>query len=1063
MRKLLIVALLLSVLLALPLLAMRSERTLAFLAHWAVDTFTDYRLKLVSPVLRPFERNVSAAEIHVYPEDNDAPPFLTVLDFEGNIGWTDLYTTNLVDTRLKAQQVILYTSDTDSTSDPAPREWLKYIGWLPAELSIGQFHLVTAREEVFIFPLENVKGGRPNDQTFLASARAQYEGEPLDLNVGLNALLEEGHITAVKFNGEFSAPVSNSVVQLRGDVHGTADSFNYDLQLNADYADVSEFLRGFNARGELEGRLLLQAQMRGDADGFVLSNALFTLDNMPAYGIEAAGTLDYDISGGGELRLDAAGEISSMDVVLDWLDVDLHSLGRASGNAVITGTVRNPMIDRFMLRSEADSGLVVNAIGRVDPFRMGDAENKVRLDVAGPSIATLEQWTGPLPFEPGAFSASGLLVGRHGSVSLRDLVVEVGDPDELIFRLTGSAGSLDGMDSEGIAAARDLDLTLSVDSPDSRYLGEMLDIPIPAGFVLDGELTLKGTGAILEPVNGLFTARSPKLDFIFVPHAAKVTPMAHPVITDTLASVAITLDDVSALSEYIDVDIPARGRLDGKAELTQYGERLALNNLKMIVDGNELQLWATGEVDHLVPLDGIKLKGRFSDIPTARILNRALDGLDYQKPLGMLSGRFTVDYSGGKLNIPSFTIESDDKQGPLLLTVSGKSLDITGRLNVQSDIDYRLRDPDLLEALTGLRMNPLQGQGKIQLSPSEFVLSHTGEIGDSVAKLDARASLSAGKLTGLTAALNSPLLYLSDLGLQAEVAAEGYSPVEKLDRAEPRDFIEHILGRRASMPTDLRVNFGGISGKRTNINRLDIHVTGQNNRYTLREFNVGYADTVGEVRGIVDLNAQPPFVSLAGEAVALPLNTLGRDMGMDADVRGELTLRGGISSQGTDMDQLLGDLDGSLALALEDAEVQGAAYDLLATDLLAWFYTGASAKKSTHIDCTMAKFKLLNGVASSDSLYVETRRMVATGEAELDMVNQLMDVKITPRSKSRALQVPSSVRLKGKFDDPRTTVSPIAAAFDAYAEVLALVPKITRKLFGIKSRNKQQRPCEAVQ
>ncbi|AQA18783.1 hypothetical protein BST95_11580 [Halioglobus japonicus] len=111
----------------------------------------------------------------------------------------------------------------------------------------------------------------------------------------------------------------------------------------------------------------------------------------------------------------------------------------------------------------------------------------------------------------------------------------------------------------------------------------------------------------------------------------------------------------------------------------------------------------------------------------------------------------------------------------------------------------------------------------------------------------------------------------------------------------------------------------------------------------------------------------------------------------------------------------------------------------------------------------MAKFKLLNGVASSDSLYVETRRMVATGEAELDMVNQLMDVKITPRSKSRALQVPSSVRLKGKFDDPRTTVSPIAAAFDAYAEVLALVPKITRKLFGIKSRNKQQRPCEAVQ
>ena len=85
MRKLLIAVLLLSVLLALPLLAMRSERALIAISHWAVETFTDYRLNLVHPVLRPFERNVAAAEIHLYPKADDAPPFLTVLDFNGKV------------------------------------------------------------------------------------------------------------------------------------------------------------------------------------------------------------------------------------------------------------------------------------------------------------------------------------------------------------------------------------------------------------------------------------------------------------------------------------------------------------------------------------------------------------------------------------------------------------------------------------------------------------------------------------------------------------------------------------------------------------------------------------------------------------------------------------------------------------------------------------------------------------------------------------------------------------------------------------------------------------------
>ena len=79
------------------------------------------------------------------------------------------------------------------------------------------------------------------------------------------------------------------------------------------------------------------------------------------------------------------------------------------------------------------------------------------------------------------------------------------------------------------------------------------------------------------------------------------------------------------------------------------------------------------------------------------------------------------------------------------------------------------------------------------------------------------------------------------------------------------------------------------------------------------------------------------------------------------------------------------------------------------------------------------------------------------------MVQEKMDITITPRSKSRQLQVPSSVRLRGSFDDPRVTISPVAAAFDAYAELITLLPRTIMKIFGAKRREKKsRRPCEAV-
>ena len=93
-------------------------------------------------------------------------------------------------------------------------------------------------------------------------------------------------------------------------------------------------------------------------------------------------------------------------------------------------------------------------------------------------------------------------------------------------------------------------------------------------------------------------------------------------------------------------------------------------------------------------------------------------------------------------------------------------------------------------------------------------------------------------------------------------------------------------------------------------------------------------------------------------------------------------------------------LEGSVALALDDATVSGAAYDLLMSNLLAWLATGAS-EKTTTFDCSMAQFDIRSGVAISDSLYIETPRMVATGKARINLPARTIDMRLKPRSRTR--------------------------------------------------------------
>lgn len=1063
MRKWFIVILLLVALLLLPLLLLRSERSLIAIAYWSVETFTDLRLELRQPVLRPFQGLASAEEIHLYPKDPGLPAFLSVLDFSGNIDVWDFYAANLDDTKLRARQVIIYVSDSDSTADPAPMEWLQYLGWLPGELGVDQIHLVTASKNTFIFPLKDLKGERVDGVHYLASAQAQYDGEPLDMDLELSALRPEERFTGVHLNARINAVNSASEVELDGEVQGTLEDFRYNFKLDANYTDVGEFMEGFERYRTLRGKLQLQASMDGDTEGFELRDAHFVLDNMPSYGIEAVGSLKYDLSGSDPIRLVAAGELTSMESILDWIDLDLTPLGKAQGSATIIGTLEHPVIDEFILRSESTSGLTVNISGRVDPQLAEDQANKLIIDIQGPELAVLEHWIGPLPYETGVFRASGSLTGRRGDIALRNLVVELGDPATAELRIEGSAENVSGMGAEGLAAAEGLELRATVSCPDSAALGGILNADIPGGFEVSGMLSFAGNGGELLSTGGSIQISSSDIEAILSPDRVSLRPGKNEPISEMTADISVAISDTSALSQYTTKAIPALGPVRGQARLVRTDKIFALKDIELQVDGEDLQLASHGSINDLFALGGVQLHNRFSGANIRNILFALIEDFNYSRALGTLDGSFLLDNRSKAWNLSKINMKIPEQDGPFSFGASGAIYDLWGLTTADLTAHYRFRDPKLVEAITSLPMNPSEGNLTVSTLPGSVTLDNNIRIGDSLFRVAAKVDHDGEDILSATLAIDSPKLVLEDVGLQARSSAgEEYNPSEKLDGVEAETKLEKLLRRSPRYPTDISIALADISGENTNIESLDIHFTGLDKRYTLRRFTMSYDQSLTEIRGIIDLNASPPYASLAGEAIEMSLNTLTRDLGMDTNVTGTATIRGGLTAQGSSGKQLLQSLDGSLALALEDAVIAGAAYDVLATDLLAWIYSGAALEKSTKIDCTMAKFKLDDGVAKTDSLYIETRKMVATGRAELDMVREKIDIKITPRSKSRSLQVPSSVRVKGSFDNPRTTISPIAAAADAYAEVLTLVPKLAFKLFGIKGGKRgRHQPCEA--
>jgi uncharacterized protein involved in outer membrane biogenesis len=615
-----------------------------------------------------------------------------------------------------------------------------------------------------------------------------------------------------------------------------------------------------------------------------------------------------------------------------------------------------------------------------------------------------------------------------------------------------------------LSSVEGVDLSVSASTQDSAHLTALVGRELPPFHRVEATLELAGSGELLALSDGQVQIDSSDLQAVISDISGSYRPAAETnPLRDARGYLDIAISDTGMLSQYTEREVPILGPATLTGELRQQAEHFQLAQLELAIDGEDLALATRGSIDDLQNLAGVRLQNTVTGLDIQRLLATLVEGLQHDGSLGELKGTFALHDRKEKWHIADLEISTSKTGGPVEFMGRGAIDDLTGFTTANLDAELVVRDTALLEAISGLRIQPVRARLSVKSRPEVLDISARADAGDTSVQADVNIGHDNNRITSLRAEVTTPHLHLADLGLQAsEDPEENYAPAADIE-ADTRTQLEKLLENSPDYPTDVQISVEGITGENTSIDSLDIHVTGENDRYTLRRFSMGYDHAQAELRGIIDLNPSPPAVSLAGEALGFPLSTLSRDLGAPSDIRGRMTARGGISASGTDTTALTASLDGSVAIALEDTIIQGGAYDVLATDLLAWIYSGAVLETSTHLDCTMARFDIKKGVARTDSIYVQSERMIATGKGIFDLPGQKMDLTIIPRSRSRSFQIPSEVRLKGDFGDPRATISPIAAAADASAQALLLIPKLAMRLFGRNSGPSQEgiQPCQA--
>lgn len=1037
---------------------MLSDRAFFSLVTRLAPIYTPYRLTLDEPRIHWLKGTLEVATLQIHHAGSEGAPLLGVDHLSISAAPRELLELGISSADVTAGAVLVYIDANDSAKAPNPAEWLQFTAMFPRKLNVGTLHVVSRDKTVNIFPFRNLYGGWQDSNHFVASAGTDYTGTPFIIALSTERRSLSANSSSLAIHGALKPQQGSSRIELDGELTATDTSVNYRFQLHAQYERVQDFLNAIeNGAYPFEGTLTLDGTLVGDLQQYDLDVRKLSLDNDQTYYFTASGAVRKTLETPAQITVRAEGRMASVNQWLTLFDIDVGDIGEADAELSLTGLLTDPVLDDFSIHTRNGAGLELSVTNHAGTFTLQQQAilpgQTLAISMSAPDLAALEPWLGALPLDIGAWALALQVSPAADAFQLGELTLDLGDSALLEGEVSGTVESVRFTD-KAFPDITGIDLAFTAVSKQVFMLLSALNLQLPATTAMTTAATsgkIRGSSSDLRVEEGHIRATGADTVVAARNVAATLRPQDGLLPLRADADIEISLATLAPLDG---LALPAQAALLNSLQLNAQavydGRLLSLDDMSLSAQALDGSLRARGRVGDALGGEGIALDVSIENVGVNG-LALALSQDVQDDVMAMLPGRLSgnAHLSGDR---DALSLENIDLSlmaaESAAATLQGNASVVHGVARAQLELAYQLNDRQLIKTLTGQALAPGSGTVVMDYQPDRVVVVLHSLMGGSDISLVLNAKREKQAITQLDVDLNMPRLYLPDLiGVPQPEALTDTRPAadEPGESPQPLNWTDSL----PEYPLRIKADIGEIAGDNTALEGFSFALSGAERRYILEHFDIGYAGGSVIFRGVADLSGEQTGISLAGSAENLPITALAADLGYAGDIEGSASVLLGLTAQGSTVDALVRSVSGRLSTAVADGHIEGAAYDLLATDLLGWLLSGGLLSAATDFQCAAVNLNLRNGTAISDRLYILTRNMIASGRLSIDLPSRFLDVRVQPRARKRSVQMPSSITVRGPLDNPRIGISPIAATMDTTAKILFFVPDLLLRLLGL--------------
>ncbi|MBT5267542.1 MAG: AsmA family protein [Rhodospirillaceae bacterium] len=202
---------------------------------------------------------------------------------------------------------------------------------------------------------------------------------------------------------------------------------------------------------------------------------------------------------------------------------------------------------------------------------------------------------------------------------------------------------------------------------------------------------------------------------------------------------------------------------------------------------------------------------------------------------------------------------------------------------------------------------------------------------------------------------------------------------------------------------------------------------------TLTPSSAVLADGAVAVKGTIGARGNTGDIALKGSWIQGDLGKLLMRMTNTAELEARGDAAFDVTGRGTTGREIRNSLSGVANYVAKEGSIANATWEWLAADLVSQFvpFVGQDAGQGV-LTCMAGRVEAKAGVLDAKVMYIETSRVSIAGSGKIDMPDEKLNLRLTPRPKDASLvSLATPVLIQGSFDEPVFVPDPLAVATTA--------------------------------